>query len=254
MAENQKNNPLYTKDSWTNPDVGYINGTIITEYDLPAAAPSLIASTGSMVNSLSTMDKYSRSVRLGKAQQGNTDMAKELLQSYKNARVKFLEDNHLTRSDVLSVKRDAVFIIGDKAINGTVSGKLKFVPKNTYISYLNLDGKEFFLKSNGDLVVKGYNDEVVKTQKNRLFSMVKDVMNMRGDMNRIIPYLADFRKAYIALELPEDYYRSLVNNEFFYGDDVTGVMYSTIEYNESISDRLIITDGIMLIINILQSI
>lgn len=206
---------LYRKSNYLCP-LTFVQNRI-TEYDLKAANISALRASGKVKNAtldkLLITDKHEREVIVGKMRRRDRNFTKIIQQGITRAKERLFEENSIQDSEVLSVKNDAVFIIGRK-LKRTKFGPYEFAAKNTYSLYLLIDKIEFYYDSRHKTVdIKGVSDSVVEDRDHRegmiqffvkVFGYL--VQDRRQDLRK---YLIQFADDYKAKRLPVQYYREL---------------------------------------------
>jgi len=71
---------------------------------------------------------------IGLIMRDNKEFNKKLSRAFSMMRKQFFKENDLNSENVLSIKKDAVYVIG-KTCAHTKFGEVEFVPKNKYTSY-----------------------------------------------------------------------------------------------------------------------
>ena len=221
---------LYTKSNYLNRDIDYLLNTDIREYDLRSAGLSLIKYFKLLPDKdiayLDKMEKEPRNKQIGLIQK-NKEFARCLLECFSEARRMFFEANQIQDSDVLSIKKDAIFIVG-KYCHNNVFGDLEFRVKNQYLGYMLLNKKEFYYTNpNTDLDVKGLGSDVLAYHGEYMLDFMRDVFSMSIYSSResLISYITDFISDYRNRRLSYGYYRNLdVGNFYTVIDEEAGRM------------------------------
>lgn len=187
----------------------------ITEYDIRHSNTSILREARllktSTLDALDALPGKDRKVIVGKMILKDRSIQKVISRGVKEAKRKLFEANGVQDSEILSIKNDAVFIIGRK-LRYTTFGTIEFRPKNVYSLYLNIEKIEFYYDKVRDTVdVKGVNDIVVEDPDHQagmvqFFSTVmKYLVFDRRDKLR--QYLIEFSEDYKAKKLPVQYYK-----------------------------------------------
>lgn len=212
---------LYEKTIYLNKDIEYLFNCEIREYDMEHAGLSLLKEyklvPESKIAQLEKMEKEPRNKEIGMLQRNIQGLAKALNESFVLARKQFFEANNIEDSEVLSIKKDAIFII-KRLCKKTTFGNINFRLKNQYLGYLYLNKTEFYYKdADTDLEVKGLNEDTVKLHQGYMLDFLKDVftVTLHSERRSIIHFLTSFIKSYRNNELAYGYYREL-NNDAFY--------------------------------------
>ena len=212
------------KSNYTNKNILYLKNVSITEYDLKSGGFNVIREFKLLpedkIKLLETYEKDKRNIVIGKIQAKSSKLSKEMVEGFGKARTKFVELNRIPDENILSIKKDALFLINCNNIQGKVGEYLEFRMKNKYSSYMRLNNKEFYFSPFEDLEVKGLSDECKEKQKDYL---LKDI-NMFLNQNEKIPpemlfnNLKKYRSNYLERKLPIETYRNLDTGVFNFGN------------------------------------
>lgn len=212
---------LHLKNNYTNKDLKYIKNTIITEYDMESAGMNILTELGYFSEEdrkkLLSMDKLKRNVLIGKMLRKNPKMMEDLEKGFAEARRVFFEVNNIDDYDVVSVKRDAIFVIGNKKINHNISKYIKIRPKNRYTSYINIMGYENYYNSDTDkLDVKKYSKEVIEVHKDFLLKDLKEILKNSelGLTKENFIKLAVLKDKMVSYNLPKEYYFDMMRSSY----------------------------------------
>src|SRR5690606_18081729 len=96
-----------------------------------------------IVNKLNRMDKLKKNILVGKFLRDNPNVNSFLMEEFIRIRKELFEINNIEVDDVLSIKKDAIFIVNKRLRNLNLNDDYKFQEKNKYTSYINIAGKEF---------------------------------------------------------------------------------------------------------------
>lgn len=211
----------------------------IYEYDIRSANTSALRASGKIDESILTMleglNKQAREEAIGKMIR--RDKARVIWplisKGIKSAREQLFRYNQLQDDNILSIKNDAVFVIGRK-LKYTKFGPFEFRAKHQYAAYMLIEKVEIYYdQKNQSLSIKGVRDEVVNHpdhQNGMIKFLIKVfrylVMDQRDELRR---YLITFVHNYKAMELPYQYYRELNGNNIYR----TNIELSGFEYNLS---------------------
>ena len=138
---------LWERSIWLNSDIDFIFGSKIIEYDMKSAGLSLIKEYKLLdqktIDELDKMDKIAKNKKIGLIQRDSKEFTEKLSLAFKEARRKFLLSNQLSPEAILSIKKDAIFVINTLCRN-LEFGKIVFQPKNEYTTFFKLNKIEFF--------------------------------------------------------------------------------------------------------------
>lgn len=212
---------LYKKTNYTTP-LTYVQNTIY-EYDIKAANLAMLRQSGKVdsktLDKLEALDKQSREVAVGKIISRQPEAYTIISKGIRKARERLFRENGIQDYEVLSIKNDAVFIIGRK-LKHTKFGEVEFRPKNQYALFQRLDKIELLYdKKHGTVDIKGVKDAVVNhpDHQDGMIQFFREVFqylcyDRRDDLRK---YLIQFVHDYKNLELPHQYYRELNSDNIY---------------------------------------
>ena len=203
-------NTLYKFDKYLNKDIEYLIGNEIIEYDIKEAGFNIIKCFNLLpeyeIGRLEKFTKYQRKIEIGLIQRSNKELKQKLKDGFMECRRIFFKANNIEESDVLSIKKDAIFLL--KPCNKTKFKNIEFVPKNTYTSYYYLNKFEFYYNED-KLDVKGINDELLKLHQDGFLLFLKDLFRYKEceDDLSTIKFIKEFTDEYKRFMLPVEFYR-----------------------------------------------
>lgn len=213
----------YEKHNYLNKNIKYINNSIIREYDMKNAGPSILLHyeliSQKEYDGLMKLDKHTRSVTVGKFLKVNPEISEALMEGFVEMRKEFFNLNNIEDSDILSIKKDAIFLINTIPKVTQINEECLFRNKNEYTSYLNIRNKEFYYDSLTDnFEIKGLPKEVVKSQEEFFIKFIKECIKL-GSQNKkeelFIKFL-EFKNSFINKELDIEFYRDITTNKFIF--------------------------------------
>lgn len=210
---------LYERHNYTNKDIDFIISTEIIEYDMVSAGLNICKEFKLLpeqeIKELEELPKKLRVVRLGLLQKSHKELVKLMNEGFKEARRRFFEANGITDDEVISIKKDAVFVT--KRCKEKQFGFIKFEEKNVYTSYYRLDSKEFYFNNKTGIDVKGISDDLLSHHNDYMLKFLHRFfyMNETSKRKNIIRYLNEFTYEYKTKQLPIGFYREL-NRECAY--------------------------------------
>lgn len=229
----RKYSELYKKVNYTAP-VKYIVNTIY-EYDIKMANVSVLrASKGlpeKVLSRIENLTKEERVIMIGNMIRENPKIQKNISKGIIDAKRKLFQVNQIMDSEVLSIKNDAVFIIGRK-LKVTKFGPVEFVVKNKYSLYHNIEGLEFYYNSNNkEVTVKGMNDDIINTDdhQNGMLIFLRTVFDyLIYDRHQSLrEYLIDFTDQYKSRKLTYSYYREMNSENIYrFKDEIDGYTFN----------------------------
>lgn len=211
---------LYERSLYLNKDIDYIINSEIREYDLKSAGLSLIKefqlAPPNVISQLERMDKEPRNKEIGMMQKDKA-FADALKDAFGEARRMFFEANGIEDGDVLSIKKDAIFIVR-KNCDGQITENLDFRIKNQYLGYMYLNRIEFYYRAPTELLdVKGLGPEVYTYHGDYMLDYIRDIFSsaIYSSHQELIRYICKFVTAYRLNYLEYGYYRRM-DESFFY--------------------------------------
>lgn len=201
---------------YTNKSDPYIYNEYITEWDIKSANVSLMEyynlSDNDTISRLKGMKKSKREVAVGLLGRDNHDFMIKLEKAFDDIIDLFIKSNNLEPEDILSVKKDSVFVRNHHIINN-VFGPVEFVNKNTYTGVLLLPKYEFYYNPL-KVDVKGINDNILFLHDKGILSFIRNIMEC-GKYLEVCIYLHDFIEYYKKRELDLEYYREFTTDSSF---------------------------------------
>ena len=200
---------LYTKK------VQYIINEI-HEYDISKANISILLQGGYIsqneYNMYLQMSKMQREIAIGNLQK-DSKFSKVISDGFMQARKCLIEANNLTEDDIVSIKKDAFYVM--KRLQYTSFNNIKFTLRNSYHMFIYCRGIEIYYGMNefdgndsGIIDIKGINDNKLSLHMSYLSFLAyifKYVLNNNTPM--AIQELMSFIQKYNNRELDIDYYR-----------------------------------------------
>lgn len=217
----------------------------ITEYDIRSANTTMLRRSrmvkSSTLDEIEALPGHERKVIIGKMELRDPRLKKTIARGILQAKRELFEANSIQDNEILSIKNDAVFIIGRK-LRTTQFGPVEFRPKNVYALYLNIEKIEFYYDSKNDIIaVKGVKDEVVEHPDHQegmvkfFATVMKYLVYDRKDALR--RYLIEFSSAYKEKKLPVVYYREFNGQNVYRTDmELAGHSFNMIEAGENDKD------------------
>ena len=204
------------RSNWTNKSIDYLKNVTITEYDLASGGLSVIKENNLLgpkyIAELDAMEKEKKNIIIGKLQAKIPDLAKNMVIGFGKARQAFVDLNNIPDENILSIKKDAIFLVNCYNINGQVSKNLLFRAKNTYSSYIRLNNKEMYFSAiTKELDVKGLSDEAYSLQEKFILKDIARFLSMSEKISEEQLYLnlKKYRSDYLNRNLPIETYRQL---------------------------------------------
>lgn len=216
-------NNIWEKHNYLNKDIKFIKNSIIREYDMQNAGLSILKHNELIseddYNSIMKLEKHKRNVIVGKFLKDNSDISKALMEGFTEARKIFFEMNNIEDYEVLSIKKDAIFLINKTPSVTQINEDYLFRKKNEYNSYLNIRNKEFYYSElEKELTIKGLSEDILLSQKDYLLKFIQECLelislNKRDDL---FVKLLEFKNDFIEKKLDVNYYRDIDSNNFVF--------------------------------------
>jgi hypothetical protein len=245
------NEDLWNRTTWKNKNIDYLFGTEIVEYDVKSAALSLSKEFKLLpIDTLAMLDKMpkeARNKKIGLLQRNDHGYRDKLKQAFIDARKWFITENDLSEENILSIKKDAFFVI-DHPIKHDTLGEIRFIPKNKYSTYMVLNKFEFYLNPKMNVIdIKGLGqgddlEKVISLHGNYLLKFISNYCRMREKLvenKEVAHWLSTFVRKYKNKALPIQYYRTLSkgNSYQLYDHDLDKVI--DVEDTDDLSDVVI---------------
>jgi len=205
------------KSIWLNPNIDYLFNNEIIEYDIKDAGFTLIKEykllPSDVIKQLELIPKgFDRHKQIGIMQKDNKQLSENLLQKFSEVREWFIKSNKLTDNDIISVKKDAVYVIGE--VDNTKLNSITFAKKNVYSSYVrfpdNLNLEIYYYDNTLD--IKGMNDICVNRHRLYMMEFLRIVINMiENHDGKVKRYVMNFIEKYKKQELDKLYYLEFNN-------------------------------------------
>lgn len=200
----------------------YFVNTYIREYDLSKAniTSLLYAKRINYDNYLNylNMDKIEREIKIGLLIKKDRSIYDDIQSGIIYAKKRLLEDNNIEDYDIVSIKNDAVFIIGNK-LKKTSFPPFKFNIKNVYNIYMQVQDLEVYYGDyidpisrnlNTNIDIKGISEENLRFHNDGFLDLICDICYrlQRENPKDILPWICNFYELFIHRRLPKVYYRN----------------------------------------------
>lgn len=197
------------KSNFTNKNILYLFNRTIYEYDIHSADINLCIRykilSEDKIEKILKLDKIRRVVQIGKWQK-DKEFRDKLKDAFSKIRKEFYEANNLDITDIIAVKKDAIFTT--KQCEITTFGNVEFQIKNMYTSFIQIKNLEFYY-GNGQCDVKGIDDEYLKLHENGIMKIINLFFKKMetGSVPDTLIYLNRMCSNYKLRQLPLEYYR-----------------------------------------------
>ena len=208
------------RHAYINSSYDYIVSANIKEYDMKSAGLNILIAKKAIdektINYLKSLPPKKRKVTEGMMQRKNRELSKVINAGLEEYRSKFIEDNNIEDRDIVSVKRDAIFLVNKKITVNKYDGNIEFRPKNSYSSYYRVSRgliklEFYYNKRDSILDIKGIDTERTKEFKHHEKYMIKFLKKLfkLNEVSRksACEFLKQFADDYRKLKLPIGYYR-----------------------------------------------
>lgn len=202
---------LYKKDTYFTTKDQFAFNQYCIEYDIKSAGLSICKEfkllPDDVIEDLKTnYSKTDRVKKLGKMQINDNVLKKGLKDGFIEARRRFIEANDIEDEDIVSIKKDAIFV--SKVCNQLNFGHIKFANKNQYTSFIRLPNRIELFYFCGKIDVKGIGENVDKHKDFilKLLSTFFKKMEM-GDEDNVGKFMRKTIDAYKFRNLDLGYYR-----------------------------------------------
>jgi hypothetical protein len=206
-------------ETWTTPKRRVSN--IIREYDLRAAGLSaaleLELISLEQYDDFLEMRKKERQIAIGKMYLQDKDFAKAVEGGIAKAVKDFCELNEIQRSDIVSIKRDAVYCTS-QCSEMNVGEHLEFREVGVFSSFVKAPGVEFYYSSwDSSIQVKGISPEKLVLHENYMLNSVKSLIALaeQDDSSLVLKAARKLRLSYIRAELEIGFYREFNAGSLF---------------------------------------
>ena len=193
----------------TNKSQPLIYGEEIVEWDIHSANTSLMRYYNlcdeKLISYIENLPKDKRVVAIGKMMRKSKDLSVALEKAFTDIMNEFMQANHLTKDDIISFKKDALFV-RSKRIRRSKFKDLEFLPKNHYTGVILIPGFEFYY-SPQKLDVKGLSDEKLPLHEDGVLAFINRVMEECKNWYMLNVFLKDYSIAYKKRELQFNAYR-----------------------------------------------
>lgn len=210
----------------TNTSIPFIHGEEIIEWDIHSANTSLMRyyklCDEKLIEKAESLKKDERVIFIGKMMRKSKDFAINLENAFTSIMKEFIKVNNLQEEDIVSFKKDAVFV-RNKKITTSKFGEVEFIPKNKYSGLILIPGYEFYYSEN-TIDVKGISDDVLPLHKDGVLAFISNIMEVYSSFNDLNRFLKSYSDAYKKRELYYNAYREFTSDSKFrvmmFGEEV----------------------------------
>jgi hypothetical protein len=252
-------NDLYMKHNYVNRNLVYLKNNIIREYDMVNAGINILhhynVLSDEEYKNLNEMDKLSKNIVVGKFLKKNPDINESLMNEFINIRKELFEINGINDDDILSIKKDAVFIINKRLNKLKLNEDFIFQEKNKYAGYINIDRKEFYYNvDKREFDIKGYSDFIKKFHKNYLFKELEELLylDMINEKNMVFEKLIQLKYDFLERNLDKGYYLDITQGKYIF--NAIGSMYGLDDMDDNLKPYCFINNNLNFILRIVSTI
>lgn len=213
---------IFDADTYTIPVTHKIS-TFIREYDIAKANINILLLKGYITEEkyieLYNAPKKVREKTVGLMQLKDKALSNALMSGFGEARKLFYEANNIKEYEILSVKKDAIFLI-DRVANVTKFGNIEFKMKNEFTSFYNFPNLEIYYKNFGGVEkidVKGMGDSQLSLHNRYFLDLLLCIFSAaeQEPALEVVNLIRSISDSYINHELSIDYYREFNNRSFY---------------------------------------
>ena len=210
---------LYKRTTYLNKEISCLFGRKIIEYDMASAGYNICRHfhflPDNVLTELGRMDKHTRHVAIGKLTKKDEALKENLKKGFVSCRKKFFMENNITDEDILSIKKDAIFLI-DREVDYTKFDTIEFIKKNEFDSYIYMNKFEFYVDRES-CQCKGINDLVLDLHRDYMLDAIVEFCNLMkyASKEKQRGFIFELAEAYRNLELDAGYYRELNQESLF---------------------------------------
>jgi len=239
---------LYLKHNYLDKNRRCIIGLPIRAYDMSSGGYSILKRNKIFskkdIEKLDNMNKYDRNVLIGKLVREHSELTEILMDGFIDARKRFMYYNNILDEDILSIKKDALFII-NKPANKLLFDGYTFKVEAIYSSYYYMNDIEFYYSNQKNLLdVKGISDETLERHREFILDDFCNIFKITEGNDKLYrnQYIKNYRHLYLNKELDigcyrelniDSYfkYKSIIGNRHYLIDDLDDINMIDITYN-----------------------
>lgn len=211
---------LWEKDNYTA-NITHLINTDINVYDMKSANISILKNDNLLTDEeyikLMMLPKMQREIEIGLLSISRPEVKQSLSDGFIKYRRLLFEDNDIEDYSVLSIKKDAVYLI-NRTLSKTQYGNVYFREDGSYTSFYRLPNLELFFKYPDTLEVKGINDNILNLYHKDYFSSLLCFIFQKAEREEKDILIKDLRfiiEQYLSFELEPECYREFNRNSSF---------------------------------------
>lgn len=239
---------IFDADSYMAP-VDCLISQYIREYDMSKANINILLYYGiinrSQYDYYYNLPKKQREVSIGYLQRDDSRVKEALKFGFQDMRHKFYDANDIKEYEILSIKKDAIFLI-NKVAQNTQFKNVEFKFKNLYTSFYRLNKIEYYylfdsVSKNEKLDVKGLGEYAEECHRDYMLDFLQYIfcMAQNGQILDCIKDIRSMSNKMISCELNPGFYRELNNRAMFRSKiKINGKVFfmNGINYTTSLND------------------
>lgn len=208
----------WDRDKYLNKDYVSLFGVNIFEYDMKLGGFNIAREYKLLPEKrLKELESYSKNkihTLIGIHCKDKNYLEKQQ-EGFKNARKAFFESNDIEDYELLSVKKDALFVL-KRCDTPSEFKYIEFVEKNFYTSYIYTGTLELYY-FNHDIDVKGIGDDMLPVHADGMLKFIDKIFNFMEFSNKktAFKYIRKFVDDYKSYNLPVEYYREFSSASVF---------------------------------------
>lgn len=237
---------LYKHDLYTTDDYDYIISKRIIEYDIKSAGINLCKYYRLLpkdkLEYLDSLTKTQQKIQIGKYMKSDKEFNVNHTKSFKWIRKEFFRDNDIKDSDIISIKKDAIFIVSKKCKKCKFEN-VEFVEKNVYTSYHRFGNIELYYNSKKDILdVKGISNDLLY-QHVAFMNILKRIFRLleENKYDEFVKFIKRFVDDYKNKRLSYKYYREFNSNSGFVlrnDESSQNYVFSVNSMNDTLDDQM----------------
>lgn len=228
---------MFERTLYTNKNIMYIAGESIIEYDIKSAGFNICKQfkllSPEKIQQLEELNKNDRHVAIGKLQRKDKSLSEKLKEGFMKCREAFFKYNSIMDEDILSIKKDAIFVIGKTCKCLKFGEYIEFVPKHVFHSYIFINDIEFYIGEN-EFACKGIRDEFLPLHSDYMIDLITEFMELlrRYNKAKALKFIKEVASAYRNKQLEMGYYRELNNESLFRPIREIKILNNSLGYNQ----------------------
>lgn len=211
---NEEPNEMYKTLLWMNPNIQFVFGKNIVEYDMQSASLSVSRRfkllPDEKLDILERMPKEKRTREVGLIQRADKVFSDNMINGTLQTRKEFLTVNGLDENSIVTLHSDAIIFMQTKPVIDQIENVV-FVHKHTWTSYLRYGKLEMFY-GDGEITYKGIPKQMLQQHTLGICQFLLNFFQkVENNDETIYDDIAMFQKKYLMGKLPDYYYISFGN-------------------------------------------